>query len=115
MEGNARPVGRPRTTPVPEGYYSDDAVAARRAYHAAYKARNADTLKTYYKAWRAAHPEKHMQYNREWAARDRARRAAAAATPPPRLPEEQPLPQELQDSLLPLEVQPYVGREFVPV
>ena len=115
MEGNARPVGRPRTTPVPEGYYSDDAIAARRAYHAAYKARNADTLKAYYRAWRAAHPEKHMQYNREWAARDRARRAAANPAQPPRLPEVQPLPQELQDEPLPLEVLPYVGREFVPV
>ena len=54
MEGHARPVGRPRTTPVPEGYYSDDAIAARRAYHAAYKARNADNLKAYYRAWRAS-------------------------------------------------------------
>ena len=113
MEGNARPVGRPRTTPVPEGYYSDDAIAARRAYHAAYKARNAESLKTYYRAWRAAHPEKHMQYNREWAARDRARRAAANPAVPP--PEVQPLPQELQDEPLPLEVLPYAGREFVPV
>ena len=82
----ARPVGRPRTSPAPEGYYSDDAVAARRAYHAAYKVANSETLKTYYKAWRAAHPEKHMQYNREWAARDRARRAAAAAIVVPREP-----------------------------
>ena len=79
MAETARPVGRPRTSPAPEGYYEPDAVAARRAYMTAYKQVNAENLKAYYKAWRAAHPEKHMQYNREWAARDRARRAAAAA------------------------------------
>jgi len=79
----ARPVGRPRTSPIPDGYYDEDAVAARRAYMARYKQENAEGLKAYYKAWRAANPDKHRQYTREWAARDRARRAHAAANPPP--------------------------------
>ena len=78
MADIARPVGRPRTAPAPEGYYSPDNVAARRAYMAAYKAANAESLKAYYKGWRAANPDKHRQYTREWAARDRARRAQAA-------------------------------------
>ena len=93
----ARPVGRPRTSPAPDGYYEPDTVAARRAYMAAYKAANGENLKAYYKAWRAANPDKHRQYSREWAARDRVRRAQAAANqgappeplePPPDAPPE---------------------------
>ena len=99
----ARPVGRPRTSPIPDSYYDEDAVAARRAYMARYKQENAEGLKAYYKAWRAANPDKHRQYTREWAARDRARRAHAAANPPPAPgepeepggPEEPPVPLEL--------------------
>ena len=106
MAEQARPVGRPRTTPAHEGYYDDDAVAARRAYMVEYKARNEARLKEYYKAWRAAHPEKHRQYTREWAARDRARRAAAIA--PHVLPEG---PHRVEE--LPLEVRPVVAPEFV--
>jgi len=94
MAQPARSVGRPRTSPVPDGYYDEDAVAARRAYMARYKAEHFDGLKAYYKAWRAANPDKHRQYTREWAARDRARRAHAAANPPPAPgePEEPPVP-----------------------
>ena len=94
MADIARPVGRPRTAPVPEGYYSPDTVAARRAYMAAYKAANSENLKAYYTAWRAANPDKHRQYSREWAARDRERRAQAAnqgeLVAPPELPPDAP-------------------------
>ena len=94
MADIARPVGRPRTSPVPEGYYEPDSVAARRAYMAEYKAANSENLKAYYKAWRAANPDKHRQYSREWAARDRARRAQAAnqgeLVAPPELPPDAP-------------------------
>ena len=51
----ARPVGRPRTSPAPDGYYEPDTVAARRAYMSAYKAANGENLKAYYKADRKAH------------------------------------------------------------
>ena len=92
----ARPVGRPRLSPPPDGYYDEDAVAARRAYMARYKAEHSDGLKAYYKAWRAANPDKHRQYTREWAARDRARRAAAIPPPPaPVGPDVPPVPLEL--------------------
>ena len=93
MADIARPVGRPRTSPAPDGYYEPDTVAARRAYMAAYKEANSESLKAYYKAWRAANPDKHRQYTREWAARDRARRAQAAVNqgepgaPPEPLPD----------------------------
>ena len=77
----ARTPGRPRTKPAPDGYYEPAAVEARRAYMVAYKAVHADRLRLYYRGWQASNPEKHRQYNREWAARDRARRAHAAANP----------------------------------
>ena len=77
MADQARPVGRPRTSPAPDGYYDPDVVAARRLYMQQYKVVNSASLKAYYKAWREANPDKHRQYNREWAARDRARRAQA--------------------------------------
>ena len=91
----AKPVGRPRLHPAPDGYYDADEVAARRAYMVRYKAENAEALKAYYVAWRAAHPEKHRAYSREWAARDRAKRAnqeakVQAPLEAPLLPEPQP-------------------------
>ena len=110
MAETARPVGRPRTSPAPDGYYEPDAVAARRAYMVEYKARNAENLKTYYKAWRAAHPEKHMQYNREWAARDRARRAAAAVIVVPRVPPPLELPNEHEPPADPVAIRPESAR-----
>ena len=77
----ARAVGRPRTSPVPEGYDSPENIATRRAYMAAYKAANAERLKAYYREWRAANPEKHRQYNREWTVRDRVKRAQLIQPP----------------------------------
>ena len=77
----ARAVGRPRTSPVAEGYYDPDVVAARCAYMAAYKRANAERLKAYYRAWRTANPEKHREYNRAWSARDRFPRANANQLP----------------------------------
>ena len=103
-EPAARPVGRPRTSPAAEGYYAPDAVAARRAYMAAYKAANAEGLKTYYRAWRAANPEKHRQYNREWTARDRARRQGANLPPARAVEEPAARPEPPADG----------PREFVP-
>ena len=88
----ARPVGRPRTSPPAVGYYDPDTVAARRAYMAAYKASHAESLKQYYKAWRAANPEKHRQYNREWTARDKARRALVEPSATPQPVEQEALP-----------------------
>ena len=102
MADIARPVGRPRTSPAPDGYYEPDTVAARRAYMSAYKAANAESLKAYYKAWRAANPDKHRQYTREWAARDRARRAQAAVN--------QGEPDAQPDA--PLDAEPEFGREW---
>ena len=57
MDSNiARPVGRPRTRPIhPQGYDSQESVAARRAYMQAYKVENAEHLKAYYKQWRLDH------------------------------------------------------------
>jgi len=115
MAQPARSVGRPRTSPVPDGYYDEDAVAARRAYMARYKAEHFDGLKAYYKAWRAANPDKHRQYTREWAARDRARRAHAAANPPPAPgePEEPGGPGEPEEPPVPVPVPPpYVAPVF---
>ena len=97
----AKPVGRPRLHPAPDGYYDADEVAARRAYMVRYKAENAEALKAYYVAWRAAHPEKHRAYSREWAARDRAKRANQEA--------------KVQAPPEPPEPQPFAGSEFAPV
>ena len=111
----AKPVGRPRTLAVPEGYYEPDTVAARRAYMTEYKAQNAAALKAYYKAWRAANQDKHRQYSREWAARARERRALSAAATNAH---QEPLLEGQRDGVLeqpePIEPQPYAGFEFSP-
>ena len=106
----AKPVGRPRTLAVPEGYYEPDTVAARRAYMAEYKAQNAASLKAYYKAWRAANQDKHRQYSREWAARARERRANAHQEPHLEGPRDVVIEQPE-----PIEPPPYAGFEFAPV
>ena len=74
----ARPVGRPRTRQLPDGYDAADAVAARRAYMIAYKAANAEHLKAYYRQWRLEHKPQMLEANRQYHARKaQARRATA--------------------------------------
>ena len=75
----ARPVGRPRTRQVPEGYDSAEAVAARRAYMQQYKAANAEHLRAYYRQWRLEHKPQMLEANRQYHARKaQARRLATA-------------------------------------
>ena len=75
----ARPVGRPRTRQLPDGYDSPDAVAARRAYMIAYKAANAEHLRAYYRQWRLEHKPQMLEANRQYHARKaQARRLATA-------------------------------------
>jgi len=78
MEAPApRSVGRPRQHPAREGYYTDEAIAARRAYQAAYKVANREHLKSYFKDWREANRDKTVAYNQRYEARKRAERLAA--------------------------------------
>ena len=107
MVDNVRSVGRPRTNPASDDYYSEANVAARRAYMRAYKAEHAAALKVYYREWRAANPDKHRQYNREWAARDRAKKAMLRL-------EQESINREFQGRPEPPETQPAVGLECAP-
>lgn len=74
-------VGRPRTTPAPDGYYDPVAVAARRAYQTAYKERNKERLAGYFKEWCAANPARIAECKRNWRLRERAARMAERSNP----------------------------------
>ena len=77
----ARPVGRPRVhEPSPE-YYTEEAVAARRAYQAHYKQNNQESIRSYYKTWREAHRDQTRAYNRAWVARKKAAATQVEAAP----------------------------------
>ena len=79
-------VGRPRKNMAKEGYYTPEAIEARRAYQQAYKAANREHLREYFRDWREENRDKTVEYNRRYEARKRAEREAARAPPAPTAP-----------------------------
>ena len=68
----ARSVGRPRIHEADPGYYSEEAIVARRTYQTRYKTENREAIRSYYRAWRESHRDLTRADNRAWLARKKA-------------------------------------------